>query len=76
VLHNLAHRVDPAMSGITISIVTRSGLSCRYFSTAWEPVSASPTNLEAGLRQDVADHRPHEDGVVADEDSVAHSLSA
>jgi len=31
------------MSGITMSIVTRSGLSCRYFSTAWDPVSASPT---------------------------------
>src|SRR5206468_11531222 len=28
---------------ITMSIVTRSGLSCRYFSTAWVPVSASPT---------------------------------
>src|SRR5207249_856144 len=33
----------PPMSGITMSMVTRSGLSCRYFSTAWEPVSASPT---------------------------------
>src|SRR5256886_11877631 len=33
----------PPMSGITMSIVTRSGLSCRYFSTAWVPVSASPT---------------------------------
>src|SRR5213595_1068603 len=43
ILHDLAHRVDPPMSGITMSIVTRSGLSCRYFSTAWDPVSASPT---------------------------------
>src|SRR5881397_3270131 len=33
----------PPMSGITMSIVTRSGLSCQYFSTAWVPVSASPT---------------------------------
>src|SRR5947207_12693689 len=33
----------PPISGITMSIVTRSGLSCRYFSTAWVPVSASPT---------------------------------
>src|SRR5713101_3514886 len=33
----------PPMSGITMSIVTRSGLSWRYFSTAWVPVSASPT---------------------------------
>src|ERR671923_1905834 len=33
----------PPMSGITMSMVTRSGLSCRYFSTAWVPVSASPT---------------------------------
>src|SRR5436190_8555448 len=33
----------PPMSGITISMVTRSGLSCRYFSTACVPVSASPT---------------------------------
>src|SRR5438093_4508165 len=33
----------PPMSGITMSIVTRSGLSCRYFSTACVPVSASPT---------------------------------
>src|SRR5581483_11020176 len=33
----------PPMSGITMSMVTRSGLSCLYFSTAWDPVSASPT---------------------------------
>src|SRR5256712_3038010 len=33
----------PPMSGITMSMVTRSGLSWRYFSTAWVPVSASPT---------------------------------
>src|SRR6266508_2532752 len=33
----------PPMSGITMSIVTRSGFSWRYFSTAWLPVSASPT---------------------------------
>src|SRR5438876_4352971 len=33
----------PPMSGMTMSMVTRSGLSCRYFSTAWVPVSASPT---------------------------------
>src|SRR5438034_11791705 len=33
----------PPISGITISIVTRSGFSWRYFSTACVPVSASPT---------------------------------
>src|SRR4051812_19477289 len=33
----------PPMSGITMSIVTRSGRSCWYFSTACKPVSASPT---------------------------------
>src|SRR4029079_4626494 len=33
----------PPMSGMTISIVTRSGCSCLYFSTACTPVSASPT---------------------------------
>src|SRR5437870_8380246 len=33
----------PPMSGMTMSMVTRSGLSWRYFSTAWVPVSASPT---------------------------------
>src|SRR5690242_798256 len=33
----------PPISGMTMSMVTRSGLSCRYFSTAWVPVSASPT---------------------------------
>src|SRR3989441_170346 len=33
----------PPMSGITMSIVTRSGLSCLYLSTACTPVSASPT---------------------------------
>src|SRR6266550_2435972 len=32
-------------------------------------------DLETGLGQDVRDHRPHEDGVVADEDSVAHTPS-
>src|SRR6266576_298213 len=31
------------MAGITMSMVTRSGLSWRYFSTACVPVSASPT---------------------------------
>ena len=33
----------PPMSGMTMSIVTRSGFSWRYFSTACTPVSASPT---------------------------------
>src|SRR6185437_244313 len=33
----------PPMSGMTMSIVTRSGRSCWYFSTACAPVSASPT---------------------------------
>jgi hypothetical protein len=31
------------MSGITMSMVTRSGLSWRYLSTACTPDSASPT---------------------------------
>ena len=31
------------MSGMTMSMVTRSGRSCLYFSTACSPVSASPT---------------------------------
>jgi hypothetical protein len=31
------------MSGMTMSMVTRSGLSWRYFCTAWTPDSASPT---------------------------------
>ena len=31
------------MSGMTMSMVTRSGLRTRYFSTAWSPDSASPT---------------------------------
>ena len=29
-------------------------------------------DLEARLHEDVADHRPHEDRVIADEDGVAH----
>jgi hypothetical protein len=33
----------PPMSGMTISMVTKSGRSCLYFSTACSPVSASPT---------------------------------
>ena len=33
----------PPMSGMTMSMVTRSGLRARYFSTACSPVSASPT---------------------------------
>src|SRR5436309_1990159 len=44
----------PPMSGITMSIVTRSGLSWRYRSTAWEPVSASPmTSYPAWVRMSV-----------------------
>jgi len=70
VLDDLAHGIDAAMSGITMSIVTRSGLSCGI-SPPLGPVSARD-DLESGLRQDVADHRPHEDGVVADENAVAH----
>jgi hypothetical protein len=33
----------PPMSGMTMSIVTRSGRSSLYISTACDPVSASPT---------------------------------
>src|ERR1043166_7549716 len=44
----------PPMSGITISMVTRSGLSWRYRSTAWAPVSASPmTSYPAWVRMSV-----------------------
>src|SRR5689334_2523339 len=36
----------PPISGMMISIVTRSGLSCLYFSTACLPFSASPTTVK------------------------------
>jgi len=39
------------------------------------PVRGFAHDFKAGLGQDVADHRPHEDGVVADEDSVTHTPS-
>src|SRR6202049_3115916 len=35
----------PPISGMMISIVTRSGFSCWYFSTACFPFSASPTTV-------------------------------
>src|ERR1700680_4137653 len=35
----------PPISGMMMSIVTRSGLSCWYFSTACLPFSASPTTV-------------------------------
>src|ERR1700681_546096 len=35
----------PPISGMMMSIVTRSGLSCWYFSTACFPFSASPTTV-------------------------------
>src|SRR6266550_6544006 len=41
----------PLISGITMSMVTRSGLSCLYFSTACVPVSASPTISNPALRR-------------------------
>ena len=61
----------PPMSGITMSIVTRSGRSCLYRSTACMPVSASPTTSKPAA-EDVADHRPHEDRVVAHEHRWSH----
>src|SRR2546425_11799929 len=75
VLHDLPHGVDAAhvrhhdvhrdQVGLELLVPLdrlRAGLGFSH-------------DLEAGLRQDVADHRPHEDGVVADEDSVAHTPS-
>src|ERR1700730_3031880 len=41
--------VMPSISGITMSIVTRSGLRARYFSTASTPFCASPTTSEPFL---------------------------
>src|SRR5216117_4533448 len=35
----------PPISGMMMSIVTRSGFSCLYFSTACLPFSASPTTV-------------------------------
>src|SRR6266513_4781564 len=35
----------PPISGMMMSIVTRSGFSCWYFSTACLPFSASPTTV-------------------------------
>src|ERR1700704_1022053 len=75
VLHDLTHRVDPAhvrhhdVHGDEIGLelpelLDRLGSRLRF-----------AHHLEASLCQDVADHRPHEDGVVADEDSVAHTSS-
>src|SRR6266513_1496694 len=61
VLHDLAHRVDPA--------------HVRHHDVHGDEIGLELAVLLAGLRQDVADHRPHEDGVVADEDSVAHTSS-
>src|SRR5881296_304988 len=74
-LDDLAHCVDPAhvrhhdVHGDEIGLelpVLLDGLRSRL---------RFAHHLKAGLRQDVADHRPHEDGVVADEDSVAHTSS-
>src|SRR3954468_7870990 len=36
----------PPISGMMMSIVTRSGFSCWYFSTACFPFSASPTTVK------------------------------
>ena len=66
----------PPMSGITMSIVTRSGRSCLYFSTACVPGLGLADDLEAGLLEDVADHRPHEDRVVANEHRCSHRSPA
>src|SRR5690606_17444067 len=41
----------PPMSGMTMSIVTRSGCSSRYFATASVPVSASPTTSNPASRR-------------------------
>ncbi len=64
----------PPMSGITMSMVTRSGLSCAVLLDRLAPGLGLADDLEARLREDVADHRAHEDGVVADEYGMAHAI--
>src|SRR5882762_5666899 len=74
-LHDLAHRVDTAHVGHHDVHGDEIGLELPVLLDRLGPRLRFTHDLEAGLRQDVADHRPHEDGVVADEDSVAHTSS-
>src|SRR2546425_758630 len=73
VLHDLAHRVDPAHVGHHDVHGDEIGLELPILLDRLRSRLRFAHDLESGLRQDVADHRPHEDGVVADEDSVAHT---
>src|SRR2546428_7784001 len=75
VLHDLAHRVDPAHIGHHDVHGDEIGLELPILLDRLRSRLRFAHDLEAGLRPDVADHRPHEDGVVADEDSVAHTSS-
>src|SRR5439155_326950 len=68
VLHDLAHRVDPAHVGHHDVHRDEIGLELPVFLYRLRSRLRFAHHLEASLRQDVADHRPHEDGVVADED--------
>src|SRR5207245_1064734 len=72
VLHDLAHRVDPAHVGHHDVHGDEIGLELPILLDRLRSRLRFAHDLEAGLRQDVADHRPPDDGVVACEDSVAH----
>jgi len=59
----------PLLYGMTMSMVTRSGLSSRNRFTAWTPSSALAGNGEPRRGKDVPQGVPHEERVVHDQDA-------
>src|SRR5205814_383737 len=74
-LDDLAHGIDAAHVRHDDVHGHEIGLELSVFLDRLGPRLRFAHDLETGLGQDVRDHRPHEDGVVADEDSVAHTPS-
>src|SRR2546423_4662551 len=74
-LDDLTHRIDPAHVRHDDVHGDEVGLELSVFLYRLRPRLRFSHDLEASLGQDVRDHRPHEDGVVADEDTVAHTSS-
>src|SRR6266699_3668712 len=74
-LDDLAHRIDAALVRHHAVHGDEIGLELAVFLDRLGPRLRFSHDLESRLGQDVRDHRPHEDGVVADEDSVTHTSS-
>src|SRR5688500_9231403 len=70
-LRDLANGIDAAHVRHHDVHCHEIGLELAVLLDGLQPGLGFADDLEASLLEDVADHRPHEDGVVADQDGVA-----